>query len=338
MWTVERARISSYKLSEHIVTLFRSLSFVSVLFPLAAAAVIIDSGDGTENTSAPADDPGWANIGIRGSLTAVYLRNGWVLTANHVGIGDLLLDGGIYVAVPGSGTQLDNGDGTFADLMVFAITPIPTLPDLEIRSNASLPTGEVILAGRGRNRGAASDSDDPGIWTPPPPNPAIAIEGWYWGGGATLRWGTNTVEDYWTDGNPDTVSFYTSFDEVGDPDHTEHECQAAHGDSGGALFAKDGTDWELAGILWASGLFAGQNVNTSALRGNATLAADLSFYRDDIMSLTATPVPEPSVVLQLGAGAALVACMTRRRGHRRQPETAGSASSGSDRTRQINAV
>ncbi len=283
-------------------------------------SVIIDSGDGTGNTTAPADDPGWTNVGNVNGLGGVYLRNGWVLTANHVGAGDISLDGMVYTLVPGSSTQLDNGDGTYADLFVFVVTPIPTLPDLGIRSNTNLPTGEVIMVGDGRNRGAASDSDDPGIWTSPPNPPLTAIEGWYWGGGRTMRWGTNTVEDFWTLSDPGTESFYTVFEDFGDPNHTDHECEAAEGDSGGALFAKQGANWELAGIIWAIAGFEGQIAGTSALRDNVTLSADLSFYRDDIMALTATPVPEPSVILQLGTGAGLLVCMKRRRTQSARPD------------------
>ena len=73
-----------------------------------ARAVIIDSGDGTGNTSAPADDPGWAHVGNRGGLTAIYLGNGWVLTANHVGIGDVTFDGILYPAVADSYIRLEN--------------------------------------------------------------------------------------------------------------------------------------------------------------------------------------------------------------------------------------
>ena len=51
--------------------------------------MIIASGDGTGNTTAPADDPGFANVGNRGGLTGVYLGRRWVLTANHVGEGDI---------------------------------------------------------------------------------------------------------------------------------------------------------------------------------------------------------------------------------------------------------
>jgi hypothetical protein len=302
--------------SEHRVALLRAMLFslLSLLLTLPATAVIIDSGDGSGNTTPPIDDPGFANVGVRGSLSGVYLRNGWILTANHVGLGDIWLDGAFYTAVPGSGTQLADVDEVLADLFVFAITPIPSLPDLEIRADTSLPTGEVILIGHGRDRGAETDTNDPGIWTDPPEHPSPAVQAWYWEiGVASLRWGTNTVHDYWTAGSPPTRSFYTVFDESLEPDHTAHECQTANGDSGGALFAKNGPDWELAGILWGSGVFLGQNSNTSAMRGNGSIAADLSQYRDDIMALTATPIPEPALVLQLSSGAALLAGLKRRR-------------------------
>ena len=66
-------------------------SLLSLWLTGAASAVIIDSSDGTGNTAAPSPDPGWSYVGTRGGLTAVYLGDGWVLTANHVGAGDVTL-------------------------------------------------------------------------------------------------------------------------------------------------------------------------------------------------------------------------------------------------------
>jgi len=51
-------------------------------------------------------------------LTGVYLGGKFVLTANHVGAGDIDLGGTIYTCVPGTAVQLDNGDGTYADLLM----------------------------------------------------------------------------------------------------------------------------------------------------------------------------------------------------------------------------
>ena len=99
-----------------------------------ASAVLIDFGDGTGNTSPPRDDPGFANVGSRGGLSAIYLGNGWVLTANHVGAGPVVFESVVYQPVPGSAWRLRNANGKPADLLLFGIAPEPNLPALEIRS------------------------------------------------------------------------------------------------------------------------------------------------------------------------------------------------------------
>ena len=45
---------------------------------LFAPAVLIASGDGTENTTAPPADPGWSHVGSVNGLSGVYLGDGWV--------------------------------------------------------------------------------------------------------------------------------------------------------------------------------------------------------------------------------------------------------------------
>jgi hypothetical protein len=274
----------------------------------AALAIMIDSGDGSGNTSPPPDDPGWDHVGKRSNLCVVYLRNGWVLTAQHVATGDVILAGQIYTAVPGSEIQIQNPDSSLADLKVFAITPDPGLPDLPIRSSNNLPNGDVIMIGHGYNRGAASDSDDPLIWAGPDANPNPAIDGYFWGVGTAKRWGENVVTDDWSGDPRNTKAFYTTFDDPWWDDYLTHEAQATVGDSGGAVFAKVGQTWELAGIMYVIGSFPGQATG-NALYGNITGAAKLSIYRDEIMTLTATPVPEPTTAMQLGICAALLAAL-----------------------------
>ena len=83
-----------------------------------ARAVIIETGDGTGNVTAPPDDPGWAYVGKRSNTTVVYIRNGFVLTANHVGVGQVTLDGVVYDDIPGTAFRFGN-----ADLKVFSIWP-----------------------------------------------------------------------------------------------------------------------------------------------------------------------------------------------------------------------
>jgi hypothetical protein len=43
--------------------MLRLLFLPALLLPAAAAAVLIDSGDGTGNTTAPSPDPGWDHVG-----------------------------------------------------------------------------------------------------------------------------------------------------------------------------------------------------------------------------------------------------------------------------------
>src|SRR5580704_15894094 len=72
----------------------RSLHFEQ--FEERLALSIVAGGDGTQNTTPPADDPGFANVGIRGSGSGIYLGNGWVLTAAHVGAGWVWFNGVEY--------------------------------------------------------------------------------------------------------------------------------------------------------------------------------------------------------------------------------------------------
>ena len=126
----------------------------------AAKAVLIAGPDGSINTTAPSPDPGFDNVGIVNGLTGVYVRNGWVLTANHVGIGDLILGGPggtSYEAVPGSAVRFDTpGFDQDADLIAFLYreeyylkdkTPEDKLgvAELIIGKHRNGPTGSVEL-------------------------------------------------------------------------------------------------------------------------------------------------------------------------------------------------
>jgi hypothetical protein len=100
-----------------------------------------------------------------------------------------------------------------------------------------------------------------------------------------VRWGTNRIQAL----EPDLViqgimteSFATEFDREFP---TPHEAQVASGDSGGAVFIKNAGTWELAGILHSlEDHGPGQPAN-SALYENRSFAADLPFYRDQIVPI-----------------------------------------------------
>jgi hypothetical protein len=243
-----------------------------------ASAVIIASGDGTGNTSAPPDDPGWDYAGSRG-VSYVYLGNGWVLTATHVVTQDFQVNAGSKWLCPVDGTEhvFHNSDGTETDLKAFRVTGYvegdtfhcknpgwPDLPPLALVDSPPPPDSDLVLIGHGRDRG------DP------------VANGWLWANTKTTRWGTNLLDGYWLglqdpQGRPNDY-FSTSFTEHG-PQVTEHESQAANGDSGGAVFVDTGSGWALAGIM--------STVTTSgaALWGDLTFAVSIGHYVDEVLEV-----------------------------------------------------
>ena len=81
-----------------------------------ARAVIIETGDGTGNVHRPPPMIRAGRTSERGAgTTAVYLGRRWVLTANHVGVGDVIFEGQTYSPVPGSKARFENPDTSLAD-------------------------------------------------------------------------------------------------------------------------------------------------------------------------------------------------------------------------------
>jgi len=240
----------------------------------AICALVVESDAGDVITRAPVPDPGWANVGLCGGMTAVYLGNGWVITAHHVGAGDVVLGGVTHHALPETAVRLgQEGAPPAADLIVFRIEPVPELPELPIRPIHPNVGDRALLIGAGCDRGARTS------WN--------GKAGWSWGGKSTLRWGTNLVAMAALDtrvGGDVTPGFALRFD----PRGTRFEAQAAMGDSGGAVFIPRAGRFELAGVLLAIGSFPDQPPNT-ALYGNISTAADLSVFRNSIAALVHPP-------------------------------------------------
>jgi hypothetical protein len=246
------------------------LAALTLWSPLGdAQAVIIETGDGSGNVTAPPDDPGWAHLGTRGTTTTVYIGRRWVLTANHVGVGDVVFEGQIYSPVPGSKVQFQNPDTSQADLMVFKVFEDPGLPRLAIPSSPPAVGDPLTAIGNGRNRGSATTF--------------MELGGYNWGSGNSMRWGTNIVSD--VDILVDTTySFAATFTDPLDPSATADEAAGANGDSGGGAFIKIDGDWYLAGIIFSISQYIGQP-STTSIYDNELFAVDLSFYRDDILAV-----------------------------------------------------
>jgi hypothetical protein len=204
--------------------------------------------------------------------SVVYLGNGWVLTANHVGDTDVTLGGVVYPHVPGSRVTFTNPDASVPDLSAFRIDPHPNLPILPIRKTTPGIGTPVVMIGHGVDRAGS------GSWD--------GHAGFISGGTQSIRWGTNVVDGAGMLDN--SAAFATVFDLVGG---TAHEAQGAYGDSGGGVFAKNASGvWELAGIVFAIGQYVDQPYYY-VLDGNVTYIVDLASYRDQII---ATVRPECS--------------------------------------------
>ncbi len=281
-------------------------AIVAFGFACSASGLLIDSGDGTGNITAPSPDPGWSYVGTfaQAALSLVYLGNGWVLTANHNGFGDVLLDGVVYPYLPGSEIRVNDPlpPHALSDLLMFRISPYPEWPLLPIAANPPPLGTPLVMIGDGLERGA------PTSWDPNGPDPPGPYYGYFWACCNTMRWGTNNIGQYPSVRVYDTEVFLSLFDQNG----STHEAQGANGDSGGAAFAWNGSSYDLAGIMIANMTYSLSQPYQTSLYGNGTYSVDLSFYRGYIL----LQMPEP--VGGLWAGIALTAVLARRRARSRR--------------------
>ncbi|HEY4312540.1 MAG TPA: dockerin type I domain-containing protein [Pirellulales bacterium] len=268
-----------------------------VLSTHPARAVILGTGDGLENTTAPANDPGFENVGILGSGSAVYLGNGWVLTAAHVYNGssgvptESWFNGLPYQNVPGSGVQLTNPAGVgytqYTDLELYRLAGAPPLPSVTISNTVASAGWDVTMIGNGLDPRNSQTAYWDSSWMPATGSATYAGE--IWSTTHDIRWGTNVIDQGSIAqgiGVNSEMAFMTSFTQNG----TAYEAQGTPGDSGGGVFHQDPTTgaWSLAGIMFGVTSLTGQPWGISAF-GDLTWSADLSSYRTEIYQTMAIP-------------------------------------------------
>ncbi len=288
-------------------------------------AVVIAGGNGSGNTTAPTDDPGFANVGNCLGSSCVYLGNGWVLTAAHIdynyGTNTPILPSSVqfggtsYSTASGSLHQLTNngttGMTTLTDMVMFQLTSPPSLPTLTLTPGLATVGQSITMIGNGLNR-------DPGTaywdasWTQLPSSSGAVYSGFKGNFGSnTVRWGTNTVGFAGQNVNDGLADVYSFISSPFDSSAGYNEAQALIGDSGGAVFVKNGTTWQLAGMMYAAGgPYPGQPGNV-VVNGDVTAIADLSFYSSQIDTITG--VPEPSAAFLIAASALPLLASRRKR-------------------------
>lgn len=287
-----------------------------LLLAISAHAIVQSTGDGMGTITPPADDPGFGHVGTTGNgLTGVYIGNGWMLTAAHVGEQSLTLSGVTYPAVPGSMVQLEYSAGVFSDLVLVRLATEPPLPPLVLSGTSPALNNNVTMIGYAWDR-------TPGqiCWNASYAEvgcgPFATFRGFKAAGPYRMRWGRNLVETVGMDvamGPWTTRGFEVVFDQSG----VTYEAQGVPGDSGGAVFLKRGSQWELIGVMFAITIFDGQPYTTTAIFGQSTYVADIAWYRSQIESIIAAPeiplLPAPFYALCAAALAGVGgAALTRR--------------------------
>ena len=283
----------------------------------SAEAVVIATGG--PNNTALGGPQNFNNVGTLNGASAIYLTNGWVLTANHVSSSlpaSVNFGGTSYATQAGSFHRLTNSGplSTFTDIVLFRLSAPPALPGVTISNSTPTVASQVTMIGNGRTQQStptywnrtvvAGNSNDTWVETT---EPLSNISGFRTTATNEVRWGLNAVDAnnfYINVGSVlapvDVVSFSTQFDSG-----ISQEAQAVVGDSGGAVFSNNAGSWELSGMMFAVSTYETQPGGAeTAVFGVQTAIADLSYYRAEILTI----IPEPSAcaLALLGASTLLL--------------------------------
>jgi hypothetical protein len=256
--------------------------------PAAADIANWDSG-WTQPSTEPAGytyTTGWNYVGtVNGAgsfASGVYLGNGWVLTAAHVGAGTFNLAGTNYPMVPNSAQSI----GT-SDLTLFQVYPCPVLPALPLSSS------------------------DPKVYSS-----QVAAMGYGDGGANTNEtWGYNTVTQINQSVTPQGMSFVsndfwtlTGTSSSGGKSATNNY-QIVSGDSGGGDFIYNSSEgrWELAGINEVTGTVTYSDGSTQNFSGFVQLDTYASQIDQIITPPASTPALPPWALVLLGGMLVFVA-------------------------------
>ena len=216
-------------------------------------------------------------MGRLNGSSGTYLGAGWVLAPVHVGAGNVDFNGTTF-PYDGTSVQLTNSDGTGADMLMFHLGVLPPLPKMPLTTSTPVNSSQVDMIGFGYIAGSVQTNFG-------------TTTGFYWSSAQYKSWGNNKMISTLSsvnDGYGINVSFSTDFNSP--PLQTSDEAQATFGDSGGGVFQKSGSTWQMVGMMFAIGTLSGQPANTSVY-GDQTACANIATYRSEILSIIAGTVP-----------------------------------------------
>jgi len=272
----------------------------------------------------PRGDGPWHVSSSRAGV--IHLYEEWFLTTYHawwydnptgavVGAVCYTVDQDSMVRLTNDTTVATNANVS-ADLAMFRVKEKPALPRLNLTTMQ--PGGLIapVLSG-GNKQVVMIASGHPRIdemtywgadWKSTNAAAAVYSGHAFWPDRSQciLRWGVNDIDlipparvtQHFNMPNPfgSAWVFRTTFNTNAGP----HECQAALLDSGGAVFYNNKGHWELTGVILTMSHPDGSSPNDSSPKGIAyggyTYAADLSFYRDQILR-TLRPEGWPDLII-----------------------------------------
>lgn len=235
----------------------------------AKALIFYGSGDVEYNTTPPISEPnsGWELQGNWEANLGTPIGPHHFITANHIGgaVGDPFYFRGVFY------TTISTVHDSASDLQIWEVAG--TFPAWAGLYNGLTETGaDLMVYGRGMIRGTEVRVNG-------------ALKGWQWGAYDTrMRWGRNRVASISTTPNyPSSDVLVIKFDTNGGAD----EAHLAYGDSGGGIFIKDGTTWELAGInFYVDGPY---NTVSSGTGFNAAIFDEGGLYKKTAGNWVFTP-------------------------------------------------
>ncbi len=287
----------------------------SALGAAPALAVIVDGAGGNNSVPQPASPvAGLNNVGSIPSIfqvvpnaSGVYLGNGWVITAQHLGA----ISSGVNFVLNGNtftSDGLDDRIGT-TDLQMFHLqvpnqtvaNELSAIPSLNIASATPTVGATFYTKGFGSTRSSmvyyevtsqtsGSPSTTTYTWTPSSSSGTFNAEGyseinthvlWYGANAASDTTATDSSLVNFNDGSGKTNIFVSEFLPNGG-------AQLSGGDSGGGVFDLNNN---LIGINLVDFTHDANQPANTAIYGNESGYADLSAYRTQILAIRATPEP-----------------------------------------------